>query len=114
MMEYKGYLSQIAFDSDADIFHGEVVNIRDVITFQGKSVEGLKQAFKDSVDDYLEFCAERGEEADQPFSGQFTVRLSPDQHRSVIFAAEKSGKRVESWVADVLEHAAGTYRQARA
>ena len=36
-------------------FHGEVINIRDIITFQGKSVEELKKAFQESVEDYFEF-----------------------------------------------------------
>ncbi|MBI1925306.1 type II toxin-antitoxin system HicB family antitoxin [Candidatus Poribacteria bacterium] len=80
-MKYKGYLSRVEFDDEAHIFHGEVINIRGVITFQGKSVDELHQAFEDSVEDYLAFCAERGEEPDQPFSGRFTVRLSPEQHR---------------------------------
>jgi len=66
MMEYKGYLSRIEFDDGANIFHGEVINIRDVITFQGKSVDELRQAFEDSVEDYLSFCAERGEEPNKP------------------------------------------------
>lgn len=56
MIEYKGYLSKIGFDSESDIFHGEVINIRDVITFQGKSTEELRRALEDSVEDYLEFC----------------------------------------------------------
>ena len=105
MMEYKGYLARTEFDDDANIFHGEVVNIRDVITFQGKSVDELRQAFEDSVEDYLAFCAERGEEPDPPFSGRFTVRLSPEQHRQVILAAEKTGKGIEMWVAEVLAQA---------
>lgn len=105
MMEYKGYLGQVEFDDEASIFHGEVVNIRDMITFQGQSVAELRQAFEESVEDYLEFCAERGEEAEQPFSGRFTVQLSPEAHRRVILAATKAGKRVDSWVADVLGQA---------
>jgi predicted HicB family RNase H-like nuclease len=106
-MEYKGYLAHVEFDSEANIFHGEVINIRDVITFQGKSVDELHQAFIDSVEDYLEFCQERSETPERPFSGRFTIRLSPEQHRQVILAAEKAGKDVESWVADVLTHAVG-------
>ncbi len=101
-MQYKGYLAHIEFDEEADIFHGEVINIRDVITFQGKSVDELKKAFEESVEDYLEFCAERNEEPDKPFSGRFTVHLSPEQYRKVILAAEKAGKRVDAWIADVL------------
>lgn len=107
MMEYKGYLSRVEFDDEANIFHGEVINIRDVVTFQGKSVDELRQAFADSVEDYMAFCAERGEEPDQPFSGRFTLHLSPEQHRKVILAAEKVGKGLEVWVAEALIQAAG-------
>lgn len=107
MMEYKGYLSYVKFDDAADIFYGEVINIRDVITFQGKSVEELRQAFEDSVEDYLAFCAERGEEPDRPFSGRFTIRLSPERHRKVVLAAEKAGKDVGTWAGEALEQAVG-------
>lgn len=105
MIEYKGYLGKIEFDDAANIFHGEVVNIRDVITFQGQSVDELRQAFEDSIEDYLAFCAERGEEPEEPFSGRITVQLSPEEHRRVILAAIKAGKRIDNWVADVLEQA---------
>lgn len=106
MMEYKGYLARVDFDDEADLFHGEVINIRDVITFQGKSVDELHQAFKDSVEDYLEFCVERREQPEKPFSGRLTVQLSPEAHRRVILAAEKAEKRIENWVADVIGQAA--------
>ncbi len=106
MMEYKGYLSRVEFDDEANIFHGEVINVRDVITFQGKTVDELRQAFEDSVEDYLAFCAERGEEPCQPFSGRLTLRLSPEQYRQVVLAAEKAGKGVDVWVAEALTQAA--------
>jgi len=105
MMKYKDYLANIVFDAEADIFHGEVVNIRDVITFQGKSTDELKQAFKDSIEDYLEFCGELGEAPEKPFSGRFTINLPPELHRKVIFEIEKSGKNVENWVAEIFEQA---------
>jgi len=38
MMEYKGYFGKVVFDDEANIFHGEVINLRDVVTFQGKTV----------------------------------------------------------------------------
>ena len=60
-MEYKGYVGRVEFDDEAGIFHGEVVNIRDVVTFQGKSLDELNRAFRESVDDYLAFCERRGE-----------------------------------------------------
>jgi predicted HicB family RNase H-like nuclease len=83
-----------------------------VITFQGQSVDELRQAFEDSVEDYLAFCAERGEEPERPFSGRFTVRLSPEQHRQVILAAEKAGKGIEVWAAEALTQAASVGAEA--
>jgi predicted HicB family RNase H-like nuclease len=52
MMAYKGYLAQVTFDAQANLFHGEVINIRDVVTFQGQSVDELRQALADSVEDF--------------------------------------------------------------
>jgi predicted HicB family RNase H-like nuclease len=106
MMQYKGYLAHVEYDDTSNIFHGEVINTRDVITFQGKSVNELKKAFEDSVKEYLAFCKERGEEPDKPFTGRLTVQLSPDQHKKVVMAAEKVGKHVDSWVTEALVQAA--------
>jgi predicted HicB family RNase H-like nuclease len=55
-MKYKGYEAIVTFDEDANIFHGEVINTRDVITFQGTTVAELKKALRESVEDYLAFC----------------------------------------------------------
>ena len=105
MMEYKGYMGKVDFDDEAGIFHGEVINTRDVITFQGRSVAELKKAFKESVEDYLAFCASRGEEPDKPFSGQFMTRIPPDLHRQVNLAASLSGKSLNAWVSEQLQSA---------
>lgn len=64
--EYKGYVGQFDFDDDADLFHGEVMDLRDVITFQGRTVEETRHAFEESVEDYLAFCAVRGVEPERP------------------------------------------------
>lgn len=69
MLNFKGYIGHVEFDNEANIFHGEVINLRDVITFQGKTPEEIKRAFKDSVEDYLEFCKQRYQEPERPFSG---------------------------------------------
>ena len=74
-MNCKGYEAVVSFDDEAGIFHGEVANVRDVITFQGESVAELQQAFADSVEDYLAFCAERGEKPEKPFSDSFLSQL---------------------------------------
>ena len=102
MMEYKGYVGHVTFDDKADIFHGEVVNTRDVITFQGKSVKEIHQAFHESVDEYLEWCKERNKEPDKPFSGKLVVRISPALHRSIFISAKHEGKSLNKWIEDHL------------
>ena len=106
MMDYKGYVGMVEFDDEADIFHGEVVNLRDVITFQGRSVDELRRAFEESVDDYLAWCAERGKQPDRPFSGKFVVRLDPQTRRSISAAAQKAGMSLNTWVKQNLAAAA--------
>lgn len=105
-MEYKGYVGSVTFDDEADLFHGEVVNLRDVVTFQGETVKDLRKAFCDSVDDYLELCAERGESPEKPYSGKFVVRVEPELHKTVVMRAKSEHKSLNAWVHDALEHAA--------
>jgi len=101
MLEYQGYLGKVEFDDDA--FHGEVVGIRDVVTFRGKSVDELRTAFQESVDEYLDFCAQRGEEPDKTCSGKFMVRISPDLHRKASMLASASGKSLNALVSECLD-----------
>ena len=104
MMEYKGYTGRInGIDESQGQIHGEVEGIDDVITFEGKNLEELVQAFHDSVEDYLAFCAERSEAPEKPYSGKFLVRVSPTLHQRVVNAAKKEGESLNSWVASALE-----------
>ena len=106
-MEYKGYIGKVEFDDEASIFHGEVINLRDVVTFQGESVGDLRSAFNDSVDDYLDFCAERGESPEKPYSGKFMVRIGPELHKAVAMHAKMDHKSLNAWVHDTLTVATG-------
>lgn len=102
MMNYKDYHASIEYDDEAEIFHGEVLNTRDVITFQGKSVKELRKAFQDSVDDYLDWCAQRGKKPEKPYSGKLLLRLDPDLHRKIALLASQSGKSLNNYVLDQL------------
>jgi predicted HicB family RNase H-like nuclease len=103
MMEYKGYIGKVEVDDEAGILHGEVINIRDVITFEGSTVDEIHKAFRESVDDYLEFCAQRGETPEKPFSGKFVVRLPTELHRKAYIQAKLADKSLNSWVTEVLQ-----------
>ncbi|HIK11530.1 MAG TPA: type II toxin-antitoxin system HicB family antitoxin [Oscillatoriaceae cyanobacterium M33_DOE_052] len=68
MLTYKGYKAEIEVDAENQLLFGRVLGITDVITFQGKTEEEARLAFYDSVDDYLDFCDELGEQPAKPFS----------------------------------------------
>ena len=114
MMEYKGYMATVEFDADANLLHGRVVNTRDVITFQGRSVDEIQQAFIDSVEDYLEFCATRQEVPERPFSGKLLLRMSPELHRSVTICAARQGMSVNKWMVLQLKESVASPRMSSA
>jgi predicted HicB family RNase H-like nuclease len=104
MMTYRGYTGTItAIDEKQGIMHGEVAGIRDVVTFQGTTLAELIQAFHDSVDDYLAFCAERREVPEKPYSGKFLLRLSPSLHQQAALAARKAEESLNTWVARAIQ-----------
>ncbi len=102
MLRYKGYSGEVEVDFEAGILHGRVLDMRDVITFQGKTPKETEHAFQDSIDDYLTFCRERGEPPEKPFSGHFMVRISPDLHRRITVQASRSGS-LNQWVIAAFE-----------
>ena len=102
VLTYKGYHGRFEYDEDADIFHGQVMNLTDVITFQGRSIDELKQALADSVEDYLGFCAEEGKTPEKPYSGRFNVRLNPEVHQRIALEAARNGVSLNNWVAGIL------------
>ena len=108
MMTYKGYGCTVRFDDEADIFHGEVSGLRDVVTFQGRTVDELRSAFRESVDDYLEFCESRCEEPDKPYSGRFLLRLDPSLHRRLVELSAEEGESLNNWIASQLGQLAGS------
>ena len=98
MMEYKGYMGMVEYDAEAKIFHGDIINTRDIITFQGATVKEIEQAFKDSINDYITWCKEEGVEPEKPYSGKFNVRLPPELHRQIAILAKKKRISLNSFV----------------
>jgi predicted HicB family RNase H-like nuclease len=102
-MTYKGYTGIVKFDDDARVFHGEVVGLKDVITFQGQSVTELETAMNESVDFYLDWCAERGKDPEKPFTGKFLIRTDPEVHRKAVVAAARMGMSLNKYVEKAIE-----------
>jgi predicted HicB family RNase H-like nuclease len=105
VLTYKGYQGSFEYDPEADIFHGDVLHLTDVITFQGRSIDELKAALAESVEVYLEYCAKKDRAPEKPFSGTFNVRLTPEIHQQLARKAAQDGVSLNKWVAKTLETA---------
>jgi len=103
-MEYKGFIGSVSFDSEADTFFGKVINLpKDGITFEGASVQELKKAFYESVEDYLAWCKQEGQEPEKPYSGRFVVRLPPALHAEAVNEATKEGISLNTFIKKALK-----------
>ena len=82
-MTYKGYAAQVEYSDEDQCFVGHIAGIRDRIGFHSESVAGLRKAFKEAVEDYLETCAAGGKAPQKPCSEKLTLRLSPELRASL-------------------------------
>jgi len=105
---YKGYTAVVEVDDEAGVIQGRVSDLRDVVHFQSSSVAGLRKAFREAVDDYLQWCLELGEEPDRAYSGRVLVRMEPDLHRSVARCAEVGGVSINGFIVAAVEQACDT------
>ncbi|MCL2029881.1 MAG: type II toxin-antitoxin system HicB family antitoxin [Deltaproteobacteria bacterium] len=106
-MTYKGYSAAIEYSDDDGFFVGQIAGIQDLITFHGHSVEEMRAAFKEAVDDYIEACAKIGRPPNKPYSGKLVLRLPPELHAHLAIQAQTSGKSLNSLVTETLSQAAG-------
>ena len=103
-MKYKGYVAKIEYDEDNSIFTGMVINTRTVITFSGTSVKELETEFKNSVEDYLEWCKEDGISPEKPYSGKLNLRLTPQMHQEAALKANKMGISLNRFIENAVEN----------
>ena len=105
-MTHRGYAARIEYSEDDGCFVGHIAGIQDRVGFHGESVDELRAAFVEAVDDYLGTCAHIGRAPQKPYSGNLMLRIRPETHAALASAAEVSGKSINQWASEVLERAA--------
>ena len=104
-VKYKGYIGTVNFIAEDEVFYGKVHGINDLITFEGKSVKELKNAFSEAVDDYLETCKELGKQPDKTFKGSFNVRINTELHKKAASVASKKSISLNDFVKRAISYA---------
>ena len=103
LMSVDGYYARIEYNSDTDLFRGEILGLSGSADFYGANPDELRREFKKSLDVFLEVCKEQGIEPRRQFSGKFNLRIPPELHEQLAMAAEAQGKSLNTLAQETLQ-----------
>lgn len=101
-LEYKGYVGTIEYSEPDEVFHGKVLGIRSLLSYEGETPKELKADFCNMIDDYLQTCKEEGIPVEVPYKGTFNVRLGQELHRDAAIYAINHDQTLNSFVVDAI------------
>ena len=102
LMEYSGYSAKIEYDSELDMFRGEILGLTGGADFYGKNPKELRTEFKKSLEVFLEVCREKGIEPRRNFSGKFNLRIPTALHEKLAIVAQAEGKSINTLAQEAL------------
>ena len=88
ILRHKGYSASVLYDDDNGCFVGQVLGIREQLLFRSASVQGLRSAFAELVQQYVQRCALEGTLPDRTYSGTVFLRVPPALHARMALAAK--------------------------
>jgi predicted HicB family RNase H-like nuclease len=103
-LEYKGYSGTIEYSAADNVLHGKILGIRSLLSYEGNSLDSLRNDFEDMIDDYLQTCVEDGIEPEKPYKGCFNVRVSPELHRALALYSTSVGQSLNYTVEEAIKH----------
>ena len=104
-LEYKGYIGTVEFSVPDRCFHGRILGITDLFTYEGNTFDELENDFKNCIDDYLYDCKQEGVEPQKPFSGSLNIRIGSDLHKKAAVQAKKKGESLNNFIKETLQKA---------
>ena len=101
-LHYKDYVGSVEFSEEDAVFHGKVIGIKSLLSFEGDSVTTLVEDFHNAVDEYYDFCADNDKEPEKPYKGSFNIRIGADLHRKAAMSATTRGMSLNAFVEDAI------------
>ena len=111
MLNYKGYFGSVEVSVEDDVLHGKIQCVNDLVTYEAETPGGLKAAFEEAVDDYLDTCKQLGKSPDKPMSGTFNIRIGSGLHKKAFLAAAADKTTLNDYVRKAIEEK--NFRQKR-
>ena len=103
ILEYKGYYGTVEFSDKDNILFGKELGVNSLISFEGDSVQSLRDDFQGAVDDYLEMCAANNVEPEKTYKGSFNVRISPELHKVLALYSASRGQTLNATVEEAIK-----------
>lgn len=104
-LKYKGYIGSVEYNEEDNCLFGKVLGMsKDVISYEGKTIEELKADFEAGIEDYLDSCKARGVEPRKAYSGTLNVRLNPEIHTKIANVAQETGITINAYIKNALEN----------
>lgn len=110
VLTYKDFIGSVHFSAEDEVFHGKIEGIDDLVTFEGRSVVELVEAFHEEVDDYLALCRKLGKSPLKSYKGSLNVRIAPDVHRKAAEKAALLGMSLNQFIQSAVEKEVGKLR----
>ena len=88
------------------MFRGEFIGLNGGADFYATTFEDLRQEGQKFLKVFLEMCAEGGVNPIREFTGRFNLRIPPELHERIAALAEASGKSINAWMVEALDHEA--------
>ena len=102
LLSYKGYYGTVETSLEDNILFGKALGINGLISYEGETLQELREDFYAAIDAYLQDCQKRGVAPEKVYHGTFNVRIKPELHKSLALIAEERNQTLNATVEMVL------------
>ena len=104
-LEYKGYKGSVEYSKEDNCLFGKVQGLsKELITYEGRTLEELRKDFEEGVDSYLAFCKEEGVAPAKPYSGKLNLRMSSELHSRVAAIVAATGTTINDFINNAIKN----------
>jgi len=104
-LKYKGYSGTVEYSEEDNCLMGKVMGLnKNLISFEGKTVEELKADFEAGIELYLDNCKERGIKPQKAYSGSLNIRIPSEVHSQLALKAQITGRSINAIIKDLLSN----------
>ena len=104
-LKYKGYTGSVEYSKEDNCLFGKVQGMsKDLITYEGQTLDELRKDFEDGIESYLEACKADGVEPAKPYSGKLNLRMSSELHSRVAAIVAATGTTINDFINKAIQN----------